>query len=398
VKESLKQIINLSTDAEVSKIDEYINNPIIDQLTPKSIEYKWVKTVTDFERHLLAAMLLFRMRDITGRIEEELEQAEHYAKNDKERAEIERVRALTFSITRRLGDSESSKENLLKAIVKFESQGDFISVIEAYIELANIMRIARDFDSAKETLDKAEDILIKNRSKFQGQKRSYDWPRLMAHLLHLRGLVYGLGQRGTITEKIKGINYCDEANKFAYQAGDVTRRAAALNARGLIIYQLAERSSGLLREAESSLDNSLALSARIGDQRTSFQPLRNQLLIQLLRAMESKLYARDYWLNKAQEDCSRALNYHNLIKMSSDEPSADLIEVKYRQAQVFGLKGNKDKANKLFQEVLEYWEKKKRPTSTGSHMARSSFLSRWLGRGPEVYLPSSYAHRISIPV
>ena len=360
VKQSLEQFIQLSDDPEIQKFNAYLQTLHGRQGTKKeSIEPAWVKTVTGFERHLLAAMLLIRMRDLSDRTENQLNQAENYANDGREQAEVDRLRISTFSITRRLGNIKSGRENLHMAINRFKELGDFISEVEAHLELANLMRIDRDFESAKETLDKAESLLIENRSNFQGQNRSYDWPRLMAQLFHHRGLIYGLGQKGTIVDKLKGINYCDEAYNFAYQAGDVSRRAAALNARGLIIYQLAERSGGLLREAESSLDNAFALYTRIGDPRASFQPLRNRLLIQRLRILGSKLHARNYWLNEAQKDCGRARNYLNLMRISRGEPGADMIEVDYRQAQLFGLNGNNDEARRLFQEVLAYWKGKK---------------------------------------
>ena len=323
------------------------------------VEPVWLKNVTDFERHLLAAMLLIRMRDISSRTEDQLKQAEICAKNEKERADVEKLRASTFSITRRLGNIKASRDDLLEAISSFEEQGDMISAIEAHLELANLLRIDRSFESAKETLDKAEKLLTNNKSAFPGQNRSYDWPRLMAQLYHHRGLVYGLGKKGTMADKIKAINYCDDAQSFARQAGDVSRRAAVLNARGLIIYQLAERSGSLLREAESSLDNAFALYTRIGDPRTSFQPLRNLLLVRRLRALQSKLHARNYWLGETQKDCQRAGNYLKLMDMGRGEPSADMTEVKYRQAQLLGLNGNKDEARSLFKEVLAYWEEKK---------------------------------------
>ena len=359
VEKSLMQAIHLSNDPEVKRIKGCLENLSKELVSRKEpIEPTWVKNVSDFERHILAAMLLIRMRDLSNRTETHLDQAKKYAKDHKELAEVERLRASTLSITRRLGDIKSSYEDLSRAINRLEAKGDFISAAEAHLELANVMRIERDFETSKETLDKAESVLIKNKSKFQEQNRSNDWPRLMAHLFHLRGLVYGLGQKGTIADKLKGINYCDEAYNYAYQAGDVARRAAALNARGLIIYQLAERSSSLLQEAESSLDNAFALYTRIGDPRTSFQPLRNRLLIQRLRTIGSKLHARDHWLNEAEKDCIRARNYLKLMNIGSGEPSADMIEVEYRQAQVFGLKGEKDEARRLFQEVLVYWKGK----------------------------------------
>lgn len=126
------------------------------------VEPAWVKNVTDFERHLLAAMLLMRMRDLSSRTEDQLKAAEKCAKKEKERAEVEKLRASTFSITRRLGNIKASKENLLEAISSFEEKGDMISAMEAYLELANLFRIDRSFESAKETLVKAEKLLTGN--------------------------------------------------------------------------------------------------------------------------------------------------------------------------------------------------------------------------------------------
>ena len=349
-----------SSYAVKKSLNHVLHRDYPDVQKKKFVEPAWLRDVTDFERHLLAAMLLIRMRDVSNLTEGQLNDAENCAKNEKERAEVERLRASTFTITRRLGFIKASKDNLLEAIGRFEGQGDIISAIEAHLELANLLRIDRNFESSKETLDKAEKLLTENKSAFSKRNRSYDWPRLMAQLLHYRGLVYGLGQRGTMADKLRAINHCDEAQNFAKQAGDVTRSAAVYNARGLIIYQLVERSGSLLREAESSLDNAFALYTRIGDPRTSFQPLRNLLLVQRLRALQSKLHTRNYWLDKAQRDCDRAGNYLNLMNIGSGETSADSIEVQYRQAQVYGLNGDKDKdkALHLFQEVLAYWQGK----------------------------------------
>ncbi len=331
------------------------------------VKPEWVKNVTDFERHLLAAMLLIRMRDVSNRTEDQMKKAEYHAKNERERAEVKRLRASTFSVTRRLGKTKASEGDLRDAINSFEEQEDMVSLIEAHLELANLLRIDRKFESSekmadeklsKETLEKAEELLKKTKPILLEQNRSYDWQRLNAQLYKLRALVYGLGKRGTMADKLKAINYCNEAQYFARLAGDVSCSAAVLNARGLIIYQLAERSGNLLREAESSLNDAFALYIRIGDPHTSFQPLRNRLLVQRLRALQGKLRARDYWLDKAQKDCDKARNYLKQIKTDGDETSAEEIEVNYRQAQLYGLKGDKKNAGLLFQEVLAYWQEK----------------------------------------
>lgn len=358
IKEILGEVIGETNSPDQLKARDYIDNFYKGIYTNPIFSLPdWTKTITDFERHLCASMLLIRVRDFKE-AEKQLKIAESYIKDSREQAAIEKLRATTFSVTRLLSKIKSSENDLKLAIKRFEKQGDLVAMFEAYLELANLMRIDRKFDSAKETLSKIERALIESEPKFKEQKRSYDWPRLMAHLFFLQGLVYGLGQRGSITDKINGINYCDKSDEFAYQAGDVARRAAALNARGLIIYQLAERSSGLLQEAEASLDNAFALHIRIGDPHRSFQPLRNRLLVQRLRTVGSKLHAKDHWLNEAQKDCDRAQKRLSQMSISGDEISADKNEIDYRQAQILGLKGNKEGARNLFQKVLEYWEGK----------------------------------------
>jgi hypothetical protein len=180
----------------------------------------------------------------------------------------------------------------------------------------------------------------------------------MAHLFFLRGLVYGLGQKGTLKDKILGIEYCDKASEFASQAGDVARKAAILNARGLIIYQLAERTNVMLQEAETSLNEALVMYSKIRDPRSCFQPSRNLLLVHRLRSLRNKSKISNYWLNKAWEESNRAQEYLFQIETGSFEPSRDQIELKFRKAQLLGLKGEKDNAYFKFKEILNYWEVK----------------------------------------
>ena len=92
------------------------------------IKPEWVKNVTDFERHLLAAMLLIRMRDVSNRTEDQMKKAEYHARNERERAEVKRLRASTFSVTRRLGKTKDSEDDLRDAINGFKEQGDIVSL------------------------------------------------------------------------------------------------------------------------------------------------------------------------------------------------------------------------------------------------------------------------------
>lgn len=318
----------------------------------------WVENVTDFKRHLCAATLWIRVRNLTN-ADLELKYADECTKDDKEKAEVERLRATTYSITRRIGKEKLSKEDLLKAMEKFQSQGDLVAMLEAHLELANIIRIERDFDIALDELDKIEQELVTIKPELQKQKRTYDYPRLMAYLLFLRGLVYGLGRKGAFEDKIKGIECCDKAYGFASRAGDVARKASILNARGLIISQLAERTGSIFQEAENSLNEALALYSKIRDPRSCFQPSRNLLLVHRLRLLHNKSKVKDHWLDVAWEESSRTRDYLKQVKAGSGEPTRDKIELRFRRAQLLGFKGETYKANKEFKKVLGYWAKKK---------------------------------------
>ena len=73
--------------------------------------------------------------------------------------------------------------------------------------------------------------------------------------------------------------------------------------------QLVEKVDSRLRIAESSLNESLALYARIGDPRSSFQPLRNLLLVHLLLAECCQQHDRNQWYREALKDCDRGQKY-----------------------------------------------------------------------------------------
>ncbi|WP_440955390.1 SIR2 family protein [Methanosarcina sp. Mfa9] len=317
----------------------------------------WVENITDFKRHLCAATLMIRARNLT-QANSELKYSEECAKDYIEKAEVERLRATTYSITRRVGKEKFSKDDLYKAMEKFQMQGDLVAMIEAHLELANIIRIERNFSAALDELDKIENELVGIKPELQIQKKAYDWPRLMAHLLFLRGLVYGLGRKGIFKDKITGIEYCDKAADFASRAGDVARKAAILNARGLIISQLAERTSSILQEAEDSLNEALALHARLRDPRSCFQPSRNLLLVHRLRLLNSKSKVCSHWLNEAWEEANRAQDYLNQVETGIFEPIRDQIELDFRKAQFLGLKRDANKADLEFKKVLNYWEEK----------------------------------------
>ncbi|VVB69325.1 SIR2-like domain protein [uncultured archaeon] len=334
---------------------------------------EWVKDISEFKRHLCAAALMVRLRNLEKAMPH-INRAEGCAATEEERAEVEKLRAVTDSITRQTG-KKPNKDDLRKAVDACQQKGAFVHMVEACLELANLQRIERMFDLAMKTLDEAEDVL--KRPDFFNPKIAYDMNRLMAQMLHYRGLVLGLGLSGEIDNKLKGLDYCNRALDYANQAGDISRKAAILNARGLINYQLAEKAYNSLvvtesssndqvneqavkrlQEAESSLNESLALYARIIDPRSSFQPLRNLMLAHLLRAEHSNPLDRDHWYEEALNDCNRGQRYLDQVHIGSSEPSGDQIELDFRRAHILGKLGYKEEARSCQKRVLSHWENK----------------------------------------
>jgi len=337
-------------------------------------EPRWVKGISDFNRCLCAAALLIRVRDLDSAMPH-LKEAKRCATADDERAKVERLFAVIDSIKRPTGKKPST-DDLRKTIDACKEKGALVPMIEACLEMANLCRIARSFDKANEILDGVEAEL--NQPNLKKLDMLFDdKSRLMAQLLHYRGLICGLGLSGDISNKLEGLYYCKSALEFADLVGDISRKAAVLNGRGLIMYQLAEKmddplqvaessSNGQptenadywLQEAESSLNESLALYARIRDPRSSFQPLRNLMLVHLLRAQNSQPNDRERWYELALKDCDRGERYLAQVHTDSNEPSGDQIELCYRRACILSKLGKTDEACSLFKTVLSHWEAK----------------------------------------
>jgi len=334
---------------------------------------EWVKEIREFKRHLCAATLMVRLRNLE-KAKPHLNRAESCASTEEERAEVEKLRAVTDSITRQTG-KKPNRDDLRKAVVTCQQKGALVHMVEACLELANLQRIDRMFDLSMKTLDEAEEVLKK--PDFFNPRAAYDINRLMAQMLHYRGLVLGLGLGGEIDNKLKGIDYCNRALDYANQAGDIERKAAILNAYGLISYQLAEKTYNILtaddskssyqfneqavnylQAAESSLYESLALYARLLDPRRSFQPLRNLMLVHLLRAEYSNPLDKDRWYKEALSDVERGQSYLKQVNIGSIEPSGDQIELDFRRAHILGKLGNREDARNGHKLVLSHWEDK----------------------------------------
>lgn len=360
IEDILKKLASSNVSPVYQKLNNKLKNFAKDQWLiseQESFASSWIVDITDFKRHLCSAMLFIRLRDFT-KADQELKIADEYAKDDWEKAKVDLLRSTTYSIIRRIGKEKPRKEDILKAMEKFQIQCDLVSMIEEHLELANIIRIERNFSVALEELDKIEKELVVIKPELQKQKKTYEWPRLMANLFFLRGLVYGLGSKEIFKDKIIGLECFDKASDFASQAGDVARKAAILNARGLIIYQLAERTNVMLREAETSFNEALVLNSKIGDPLSCFHPSHNLLLVHRLRSLRDRPIISNYWLKKAWEESNRAQDYLNQIKTGSCEPIIYQIELDFRKAQLMGLKKETDKANREFKKVLDYCEGK----------------------------------------
>lgn len=374
IQKVLDSLANDETFPEASNLKKALGNISADRSNSNIHSFtEWVNDISDFKRHLCAATLMVRLRNLE-KARPHINRAESCASTEEERAEVEKLRAVTDSITRHTG-KKPNKDDLRKAVVACQQKGSFVHMVEACLELANLQRIDRMFDLSMKTLDEAEDVL--KRQDFSNPRVAYDMNRLMAQMLHYRGLVLGLGLGGEIDNKLKGIDYCNRALDYANQAGDIERKAAILNAYGLISYQLAEKAHNsltaadstssyqfneqavnYLQAAESSLYESLALYARLLDPRRSFQPLRNLMLVHLLRAEYSNPLDKDRWYKEALSDVERGQSYLKQVNIGSIEPSGDQIELDFRRAHILGKLGNKKDAHNGHKLVLSHWEDK----------------------------------------
>lgn len=374
IEKVLNRLANDKAFPEASKLKNALDNISVNKSNSNVFSFpEWVKDISEFKRHLCAAALMIRLRNLE-KARPHINRAESFAATAEERADVERLRAVTDTITRQTG-KKPNKEDLRKAVGACQQKGALVHMVEACLELANLQRIDRMFDLAMKTLDEAEDGLKKE--DFFNPKMAYDMNRLKAQMLHYRGLVFGLGLSGEIDIKLKGLDYCNKALDYANQAGDIERKAAILNAYGLISYQLAEKAYNrlivaesssrdkvneqivnYLQEAESSLNESLALYARIIDPRRSFQPLRNLMLVHLLRAEHSNPLDRNRWYKEALNDVNRGQRYLDQVNIGSSEPSGDRIELDFRRAHILGKLGYKEDARSGQKLVLSHWEKK----------------------------------------
>lgn len=374
IEKVLNSLANDEAFPEASSLKKALDNiPInISNSNIRSFP-EWVKDISEFKRHLCAATLMVRLRNLE-KAKPHLNRAKSCASTEEERAEIEKLRAVTDSIILQTG-KKPNNDDLRKAIEACQKKGSLVHMVEACLELANLQRIDRMFDLAMKTLDEAEDVLKK--PDFSNPRTAYDMNRLMAQMLHYRGLVLGLGLSGEIDNKLKGIDYCNRALDYANRAGDIERKAAILNAYGIIGYQLAEKAYNSLKvaegsssdqfneqvvnylqAAESSLYESLALYARLLDPHRSFQPLRNLMLVHLLRAEHSNPLDKDRWYKEALNDVKRGQRYLEQVNIGSSEPSGDQIELDFRRAHILGKLGDKEDARSGQKLVLSHWEKK----------------------------------------
>jgi tetratricopeptide (TPR) repeat protein len=221
--------------------------------------------------------------------------------------------------------------NAENEFVRSTNSGHLLEAVEFGLSLANAYRIDRRFESALEMLQKCEALL--NDSGFVERIRGYDTLRLQATLYNYRGLVHGLGGQQTLAEKLRGLSDLEEALSCAQLAGDVVGRAAILNSKGLILFQIAEQAESTLQLAEDVLDESFGLFARLQNPRRMFQPLRNQVMVHQLRSERSKGPDRNYWLERAKSRYETASKYLSQVEAGAS-PGQDRAEVELRAAQI----------------------------------------------------------------
>jgi hypothetical protein len=150
------------------------------------------------------------------------------------------------------------------------------------------------------------------------------------------------------------VAHCDRAIEKAEQAGNVDQKASALNARALILHDLAGRPEWILESAEKSLEGALALNARIGDPRACFQNLRN---LGLVHRKWASLYQGDdkiARLRKASIACQIGESY--LKQILEERTRGEVREARYRHAEVLIEMGELQVAASMLSGLCSEWQ------------------------------------------
>ena len=220
---------------------------------------------------------------------------------------------------------------LQHAFASFTACGATDLAIDTKLEQANVLRRDRRYRDALDILNYARDLLEQNTRRikptFEHLARSR-LHRLYALTLGLSGQdILGTGLSSGL---LSAVQHCDTAIEHSDAVGDISGKAAALNAKGLILHELTIHPIDILQTAEDVLYSALELHSRIGDVRACFQQCRN------LGSVHSSLFRLDLanrqdWLTEAFKDYTNGEEY---LKQLEERIPSEICEVRFRRGDL----------------------------------------------------------------
>jgi len=291
----------------------------------------WLSTISDFDACMSAAMLYYQAR-VMASAEDWCTLATHKAVDAKQIGEAFRLLGEIHEMASTHQKYVEAFDILEHAFASFTAYGATDLAIDTKLEQANVLRRDRRYCEALDILDYARDLLEQNtrlKPTFEHLARS--------RLHRLYALTLGLSGQDIIgTGLLSAVQQCDTAIKHSDKVGDISGKAAALNAKGLILHELAIQELtihpiDILQTAEDVLNSALELHSRIGDARACFQQCRN---LGLVHSSLSRLDSanRQDWLTKALEDYANGEEY--LKQLLEERIPGEIREVRFRRGDL----------------------------------------------------------------
>jgi len=304
--------------------------PPVRDLKQKTPHPTWVSKISDFDACMSAAMLYYQAR-VMANAEHWCTIATRKAADAKQTGEAFRLLGEIHEVASTHQKYVESLDVLENAFASFTADGATDLAIDTKLEQANVLRRDRRYLEALGILDYARDLLEQNahlKPTFEHFARSR-LHRLYALTLGLSGQdIIGTGLSSGL---LSAAQHCDTAIKHSDAVGNISGKAAALNAKGLILHELAIHPIGILQTAEDVLNSALEFHSRIGDARACFQQCRN---LGLVHSSLSRLDSanRQDWLTEALADYTKGEEY--LKQLHEERIPGEIREVRFRRGDL----------------------------------------------------------------
>jgi len=190
-----------------------------------------VKNIDEYHKYLIAGRL-FHYLEIFDKAEKYFKKAENLTQKEEEKAIAQKWQADTYY--RWETYQKAVKILTQKTLPYYERIVDTFGIVQVSIDVANNLRRLRDFPDALKYLERAKDLLERNREEFK-EKEQFNLE--YGKCLNILGLtLMGEGDSRKDLQKIqKGLEFCERSREIREFTGDKISVADSENAIGLIL-------------------------------------------------------------------------------------------------------------------------------------------------------------------